>query len=85
MHVGLVEGNQLMGKELMIREQQRKYSFCEEQVQNGLTSNGEYFLDTDGVLYRKEKLVVPQSLIQEVITENHDSIFVAHPGSKSTF
>jgi hypothetical protein len=43
-----------------------------------------------GFLYRRlkgkqPKLVVPQSLIQDVIAENHDPIFVAHPGSKRTF
>ena len=27
---------------------------------------------------------VPQALIQEVIAENHNPIFVAHPGSKMT-
>jgi len=33
---------------------------------------------------KQPKLVVPQALIQEVIAENHNSIFVAHPGSKRT-
>ena len=47
-------------------------------------------MDMDGALYRREKgkppkLVVPQSLIQDVIAENHNPIFVAHPGSKRTF
>jgi hypothetical protein len=44
----------------------------------------------DGVLCRREKgeqskLVVPQSLIQDVVAENHDHIFVVHPGSERTF
>jgi len=64
-HVGLVEETQLMSKELMIREQ-RKDSFCREQIQNRLTANGGYFLDMDGVLHRRVKgkqptLVVPVS------------------------
>jgi len=33
----------------------------------------------------QHKLVVPQSLIKDVIAENHEPIFVAHPGSKRTF
>jgi len=33
---------------------------------------------------KQPKLVVPQSLIQDVITENHNPIFVAHSGSKRT-
>jgi len=73
----------------MMREE-KKDLFCIEQVQNRLTANIEYFLDMDGALYRREKdkppkLVVPQSLIQDVIVENHNQIFVAHPGSKRTF
>ena len=88
-HVGLVEGTQLMSKELMLREQ-KKDLFSKEQMQNRLTTNGEYFLDMVVVLYRRvkgnqPKLVVPQSLIQDVITENHNPIFVAHPGSERTF
>jgi hypothetical protein len=87
-HVGLVEETHLMSKEVMMKEQ-KKDLFCKEQVQNRLTANNEYFLDIDGVFYRRvkgkqPKLVVPQSLIQEVIAENHDPIFVAHPGSKRT-
>jgi hypothetical protein len=47
-------------------------------------------MDMGGVLYRgwkckKPKLVVPQSLIQDIIAENHDPIFLAYPGSKRTF
>jgi hypothetical protein len=77
-----------MSMEIMIKEQ-KKNLFCKEQVQNRLTANSEYFLDMDGVLYRRlkgkePKLVVPQDLIQEVIAENHNPIFVAHPGSKRT-
>jgi len=41
-HVGLVEETQLMSKELMMREQ-KKDSFCIEQVQNRLTANSQYF------------------------------------------
>ena len=51
-HVGLVEETQLMSKELMIREQ-KKDPFCIEQAQNRPTANSEYFLDMDGVLYRR--------------------------------
>jgi len=88
-YVGLVENTQLMSKEIMLSEQ-KKDSVCKEQIQNRLTTNGEYFFDMDGVLCGKvkgkqPKLVVPQYLIQDVIAENHNPIFVAHPGSKRTF
>ena len=87
-HVGLVEEPKLMSKELMIREQKGD-PFCKEQTQNSQTVNSEYFLDLDGALYRRAKgkqpqLVVPQSVIQDVIAENHNPIFVAHPGNKRT-
>ena len=77
-NVGLVEDSQLMSKELMLGGK-RKDLFCKEQIQNRLTTNGEYFLDMEGVLYRRvkdkqPKLVVPQSLIQDVIAENHNPI-----------
>ena len=40
-------------------------------------------------MYRRQQngnhqLVVPESLIQEVIRENHDPIFVAHLGIQRT-
>jgi hypothetical protein len=54
-HVGLVEDTQLMNKKLMLREQ-KKDSFCNEQIQNQLTTNGEYFLSMDGILYRGVKV-----------------------------
>jgi len=62
-HVGMVEDTQIMSKELMFREQKMDL-FCKKQKQNRLTTNGEYFLDMDGVLYRRMKgkelkLVVP--------------------------
>ena len=51
-HVGLIVDTQLMSKELKLGEQ-RKGSFCKEQIQNRLATNGENFLDMDVVLYRR--------------------------------
>jgi hypothetical protein len=87
-HVGLVEETHSISQQLMMKEQ-KKDLFCKEQVQNRLRTKGEYFFDVDGILYRRvkgkqPKLVVSQSLIQEVIDENHNPIFVANPGSKRT-
>jgi len=41
-------------------------------------------------MYRRQKngkhqLVVPQTLVQDVIKENHDPKCVAHPGMKRTY
>jgi hypothetical protein len=49
----------------------------------------EFFLDDDGILYRrksdgKHQLIVPESLIREVINENDDPVYVSHPGTKRT-
>jgi hypothetical protein len=65
-----------MSKKVMMKEQ-KKCLFCKEHVQNRLTAKSKYFLDMDEVLYRRvkgkqPKLVVPRSLIQEVIAENHN-------------
>ena len=86
-HVGLVEEPKFMSKELMIREQ-KEDSFCKEQAENCQTVNSEYLLDLDGVLYgrakgEQPKLVVPQSLIGDVIAENNP-VLVGHPENKRT-
>jgi hypothetical protein len=67
----------------------RKKIFSVSQEQKGETQNREFFVDDEGALYRvvrghSPQLVIPQSLIQEVISENHDPIFIGHPGSKRT-
>ena len=46
-------------------------------------------MDNDGILYKhrsnvNHQLVIPQSLIWEVIKENHDPVFVAQRGVKRT-
>ena len=53
------------------------------------SSKSEYFLDDDGVLYKrrsdhKRQLVVPKSLVEDIIKANHDPVYVAHPGTKRT-
>jgi len=70
-----------------IQQEQRKDSFCRRQNPGTYHSNSEYFLDSDDVMYRrqqngKHQLVVPQTLVQDVIRENHNPNYVAHPGIK---
>jgi hypothetical protein len=45
-HVGLVEVNQLLSKELTLKEQD-KDAFCEKQKRIGLKAKGEFFLDLE--------------------------------------
>jgi hypothetical protein len=56
---------------------------------NRFTTKSEFFLDSDGVLYRSQVgrralLVVPETLIERIIPVNHDSIFASHPGRVRT-
>jgi len=71
-------------------EEQKKDSFCSSRKSGNPSSKSEYFLDEEGVLYkrrtdRKHHLVVPHSLIRDVIRANHDPVYVALPGMKRTF
>jgi hypothetical protein len=43
----------------MIMEK-KKNTFRKEQLQNRLSANSEYFLDMDGVLYRRVKVKQPK-------------------------
>jgi hypothetical protein len=53
-----------------------------------LTENYEFFWD-NGVIYRrrphdKHQIVVPSTLIQSVLKQNHNQKYAAHPGVKRT-
>ena len=70
-----------------VRQEQRKDAFCRRQNPGTYNSKSEFFMYSDDVMYRrqqngKHQLVVPQTLIQDVIRENHDPRYVAHPGIK---
>jgi hypothetical protein len=50
----------------------------------------EFFMDAEGVWHRRQsgkqhQIVVPQTLVQQVISMNHDPMFVANPGRKRTY
>jgi len=72
-----------------IRQEQSKDVFRRRQNPGNYNSKSE-FVDSDDVMYRrqqngKHQLVVPQTLIQDDIRENHDPKYVAHPGIKRTY
>jgi len=88
-HVGAIMADGLLDKERFL-EEQKKESFCSSRKSGKHSSNNEYFLDKGGVLYkrrtdRKHQLVVPHSLIRDVLRANHDPVYVAYPGMKRTF
>ena len=87
-HVGSVTHDNVLNKENVLREQE-KDAFCIKQAPGTYRSKREFFVDDDNVLYRRKsngnhQLVVPETLVQEVIKQNHEPMYVAHPGAKRT-
>jgi len=87
-HVGTVVQGGTLGKEDVLREQ-AKDTFCLKQSPGTYASRKEFFQDDDGVLYRRRlkgepQMIVPETLVHEVIMLNHDPVYVAHPGTKWT-
>ena len=77
-----------LDKELILQEQQ-KDEFCTKRSPGTYASKREFFIDDDGVMYRPQRhdrhqIIVPRSLIHDVIKANHDPKYVAHPGIKRT-
>ena len=88
-HVGAITHPNSLSKEVVLREQKAD-TFCCKQNPGTIRSRSEFFIDDAEVMYRRQKngkhqLVVPRTLIQEVIKENHDPKYVAHPGMKRTY
>jgi len=88
-HVGAITNPDPLSRE-SIRQEQSKDVFCRRQNPGNYSSKSEFFVDRNDVIYRrqqngKHQLVVPQTLIQDVIRENHDLKYVAHRGIKRTY
>ena len=87
-HVGSVlNGNDV--NRVVVREEQAKDKFCQSLNVGSYNSKQEFFRDTEGLIYRRrrrdrQQLVVPTSIIQDVIRANHNPSFVAHPGIHRT-
>jgi len=65
-----------------------KTPFAQNKVQGHIKAR-KHFFDNDRILYKrrsngKYQLVVPHSVIWEVIKENYDPVFVAHLAVKRT-
>ena len=87
-HVGAVMHDNGLDKESILSKQ-KKVEFYTKQEPGTYSSKREFFLDKDSVVYRrrpcdKHQVVVPRSLIYDVIQENHNPVYVAHPGVKRT-
>jgi transposase InsO family protein len=87
-HVGAVLPEGSLSKE-SVKHEQEQDEFCMRQNPGALSRNREFFRDDDGVMYRrrpqgKHQVVVPRSMVQRVLNQNHDQKYVAHPGVKRT-
>jgi transposase InsO family protein len=88
-HVGTVTLDDNLDKE-NIRSEQERDEFCSKQNPGALSRNREFFRDEEGVIYKRRpqgnhQIVVPRTLIRAVIKENHNPVYVAHPGIKRTY
>ena len=81
-HVGFtLEGH--TSKEKILAEQSKDH-FCKAQKLKILSNKTEYFLDVEGVLYKrswehKHQLVVPKSLVKDIMKANHNPVYTGHP------
>jgi len=87
-HVGAVVQGGTLEKEDGPPEQD-KDTFCLKQSPGTYASRKDFFRDDDDVLYRRRpkgepQMLVPATLVHEVILLNHDPVYVAHPGTKRT-
>ena len=88
-HVGTTIQENLLDEE-NVRREQAKDAFCSKQSPGTYRSKQEFFLDSDGILYKrksngKHQLIVPETLISEVIKENHNPVYIPHPRTKRTY
>ena len=72
-----------------VKHAQERDKFCQSLETGKAESRSEYFIDEDGVIYRRRKygghqLMVPASLVDRVIGLNHDPITAGHPGRNRT-
>jgi hypothetical protein len=87
-HVGSVSLGNNLDRENVLREQEQD-AFCNKQTPGTYDSRREFFWDEDGPMYRRRssgnhQLVVPKTLVHEVIRENHSPVYVDHPGIRRT-
>jgi hypothetical protein len=85
-HVPTTGYSTVLAKQLILKEQHNDF-FCERQKQARLTKKSDLFGRVRSLIEEiegEEKSVDPQSLVRDVIMENHDPIIVEHSGNKRT-
>jgi hypothetical protein len=68
----------------VVKEEQDKDKFCKQVTVGRARGTSEYFYGEDGIIFRRKnqehQLIVPKSLVKEVIQLSHSRIFASHPG-----
>jgi hypothetical protein len=87
-HVRTVLNDKKLNREV-VRGEQAKDKFCQSLNTGSYQSMREFFCDKEGLIYRRRRqgrhqLVVPTSIIQDVIRANHDPSYIAHSGINRT-
>lgn len=72
-----------------LRKEQLRDSFCKSIKPGKMQGKSDFFYGKDGLIYKRRQnsghaLVIPRSLVKEVIAMNHVLKHVAHPGKKRT-
>jgi len=78
-HVGFALEEGHTSKEKILAEQSNDH-FCNAQKLKILSNKTEYFLDVEGVLYKrssehKHQLVLPKSLVKDIIKAIHNPVY----------
>ena len=86
-HVSAVLNDKNLRREV-VNDEQAKDKLCQSLNPGTYQSRREFFVDQEGLIYRRRsqdrhRLVVPKSLIQDLIRANHDPSYIAHPGIDS--
>jgi hypothetical protein len=87
-HIGAMLNDKNLRREV-VRDEQAKDKFRQGLKPGVYQSKREFFIDKEGFIYRRRsqgrhQLVVPKSLILDVIRANYDPSYIAHPGIKRT-
>jgi hypothetical protein len=72
-----------------VRKEKANDTFCQTLNTEHANKGSQFFRDSDGFIYMRRKsgdplMVVPKSLVSDVISLQHSSVYAAHPGRKRT-
>lgn len=88
-NVGTVLQDGSLSREAVLREQACD-KFCQGLKPGTYHSKREFFVDDEGLIYRRKhedehQLIIPSTPESDVIREKHGQVYIAHPGIKRTY